>query len=95
MNLNDPDVEAVFTGDSIHDVNARNRSFSVRIGPLLVLVHLISLLPPHTKHKSRLIYSGLGKNVGMMLEGFHNLYGTQPPVKTASTSGSLRVIGDH
>ena len=81
--------------DSVHDVNAQNRPFPARIGSQLVLVHLMALLPPHTKHKSRLVYGGLGNNVGMMFEGFHNLYGTQPPVKTVSTSGSLRVIGDH
>ena len=81
--------------DSVHDVNAENRPFSARIGSQLVIVYLMALLPPHTKHKFRLVYGGLMNDVEMMFEGFHNLYGTQPPVKTASTSGSLRVIGDH
>ena len=75
--------------DSVHDINAQNRSFSARIGSKLVIVYLMALLPPHTKHKFRLVYSGLMNDVRMMFEGFYNLYGTQSPVKTASTSGSL------
>ena len=81
--------------DSFHEVSRSNHDFPARIGLLLVLVHLMALRPPHTKHKSKLVYCGVMNNVGMMFEGFHNLYGTQPPAKTASTSGSLRVIGDH
>ena len=77
------------------EVNRSNRSFPFRIGSKLVIVYLMALLPPHTKHKFRLVYGGLMNDVEMMFEGFHNLYGTQPPVKTASTSESLRVIGDH
>jgi len=88
-------VSTPLSWDSVHDVNAENRPFSARIGSQLVIVYLMALLPPHTKHKFRLVYGGLMNDVEMMFEGFHNLYGTQPPVKTASTSGSLRVIGDH
>ena len=78
------------------DINAQNRYFPARIGSLLVLVHLMALLPPHNEHKSRLAYSGLGNNVGICLKVSTILcYGTHSPVKTASTSESLRVIGDH
>ena len=76
------------TLDSVHEVNRSNRPFPARIGSKLVIVYLMALLPPHTKHKFRLVYGGLKNDVGMMFEGFHNLYGTQPPVKTTSTSGS-------
>ena len=86
--------------DSVHEVNRSNRPFPARIGSKLVIVYLMALPSPHTlrvhtKHKFRLVYGGLMNDVGMMFEVFHNLYDTQPPVKTASTSGSLRIIGDH
>ena len=67
--------------DLVHEVNRSNRPFPARIGSKLVIVYLMALLPPHTKHKFRLVYGGLMNDVGMMFEGFHNLYDTQPPVK--------------
>ena len=54
--------------DSVHEVNRSNRPFPARIGSKLVIVYLMALLPPHTKHKFRLAYGGLGNNARIMFE---------------------------